>query len=152
MYYTAVDGQDVSPLCVPEQDLLLAPSLREWLPEDRLAFVVIDLNDQLDLSAITSGYEDEERGSPPYHPVMLTKVLVLRRLRWGLFVPEDPAVCGMRGVRVLAAGNVPAGRSNDHRCSQDRPTGLTRLPRAGAAAGAQIGRDCRGTSCHGSTY
>ena len=39
---------------VPEQDLLLPPSLREWLPEDHLAFFVSDLIDQLDLSAITS--------------------------------------------------------------------------------------------------
>jgi hypothetical protein len=34
---------------VPEQDLLLPPSLREWLPEDHLAFFVSDLIDQLDL-------------------------------------------------------------------------------------------------------
>ena len=40
---------------VPEQDLLLPPSLRDWLPEDHLAFFVSDLIDQLDLSAITSG-------------------------------------------------------------------------------------------------
>ena len=38
---------------VPEQDLLLPPSLREWLPEDHLAFFVSDLIDQLDLSAIS---------------------------------------------------------------------------------------------------
>ena len=34
---------------VPEQDLLLPPSLQEWLPEDHLAFFVSDLIDQLDL-------------------------------------------------------------------------------------------------------
>jgi Transposase DDE domain len=61
---------------VPEQDLLLPPSLRDWLPEDHLAYFVSDLIDQLDLSAITSVYADEERGYPPYHPVMLTNVLV----------------------------------------------------------------------------
>src|SRR2546425_2512709 len=61
---------------VPEQDLLLPPSLRDWLPEDHLAFFVGDLIDHLDLSAITGVYEDEERGYPPYHPIMLTKVLV----------------------------------------------------------------------------
>src|SRR5204862_8081179 len=61
---------------VPEQDLLLPPSLRDWLPEDHLAYFVSDLIDQLDLSAITAVYDDEERGYPPYHPVMLTKVLV----------------------------------------------------------------------------
>jgi transposase len=109
---------------VPEQDLLLPPNLREWLPEDHLAYFVSDLIDQLDLSAITAVYEDEERGYPPYHPLMLTKVLVYaycvgvfssrkiqRRLK------EDVA------VRVLAAGNEP-----DFRTIADfRKTHLTAL-------------------------
>src|SRR6266849_3390408 len=93
---------------VPEQDLLLPPSLRDWLPEDHLAYFVSDLIDQLDLSAITAVYEDEERGYPPYHPVMLTKVLVYgycvgvfssRRIQRRLL--EDIP------FRVLAAGNEP---------------------------------------------
>jgi transposase len=97
---------------VPEQDLLLPPSLRDWLPEDHLAFFVSDLIDQLDLSAITSVYEDEERGYPPYHPVMLTKVLVYaycvgvfssRKIQRRL--AEDVA------FRVLAAGNAPDFRT-----------------------------------------
>ena len=43
---------------------------------------VSDLVDQLDLSAISTVYEDGEQGQPtyhpvmPYHPVMTTKVLV----------------------------------------------------------------------------
>ena len=97
---------------VPEQDLLLPPSLRDWLPEDHLAFFVSDLIDQLDLSAITQGYEEEERGYPPYHPVMLTKVLVYgycvgvfssRKIQRRLV--EDVA------FRVLAAGNEPDFRT-----------------------------------------
>jgi transposase len=109
---------------VPEQDLLLPPSLREWLPEDHLAFFVSDLIDQLDLSAITTVYEDEERGYPPYHPVMLTKVLVYaycvgvfssRKIQRRLV--EDVA------FRVLAAGNEP-----DFRTIADfRKTHLTAL-------------------------
>jgi transposase len=97
---------------VPEQDLLLPPSLRDWLPEHHLAFFVSDLIDQLDLSAITSVYEDEDRGYPPYHPVMLTKVVVYaycvgvfssRRIQRRLV--EDIA------FRVLAAGNAPDFRT-----------------------------------------
>jgi transposase len=97
---------------VPEQDLLLPPSLRDWLPEDHLAFFVGDLVDHMDLSAITAVYEDEERGYPPYHPVMLTKVLVYaycvgvfssRRIQRRLI--EDVA------FRVLAAGNEPDFRT-----------------------------------------
>jgi transposase len=97
---------------VPEQDLLLPPSLRDWLPEDHLAFFVSDLVDQLDLAAIMAVYEDEERGYPPYHPVMLTKVLVYaycvgvfssRRIQRRLV--EDVA------FRLLAAGNEPDFRT-----------------------------------------
>src|SRR5881296_587302 len=97
---------------VPEQDLLLPPSLRDWLPEDHLAYFVSDLIDHLDVSAITAVYEDEERGYPPYHPVMLTKVLVYaycvgvfssRRIQRRLV--EDVA------LRVLAAGNEPDFRT-----------------------------------------
>ena len=96
----------------PEQDFLLPPSLREWLREDHLAYFVSDLIDQLDLSAIESHYEREERGYPPYHPRMMTKILVYgycvgvfssRRLEKRL--SEDIA------FRVLAAGNEPDFRT-----------------------------------------
>ena len=61
---------------LPEQDLLLPPSLRDWLPENHLAYFVSDLVDQLDLSAICAVYERELRGQPPYDPRMMTKLLV----------------------------------------------------------------------------
>ena len=61
---------------LPEQDLLLPPSLRDWLPEGHLAYFVSDLIDELNLSAIESYYEQEERGYPPNHPRMMTKILV----------------------------------------------------------------------------
>ena len=97
---------------LPEQDLLLPPSLRDWLPEDHLAYFVSDVVDQLDLSAIESVYEEEERGQPPYHPRMMTKVLLYgycvgvfssRRIEKKL--REDV------GFRVLAAGNDPDFRT-----------------------------------------
>jgi transposase len=97
---------------LPEQDLLLPPSLRDWLPEKHLAYFVSDLVEHLDLSAITGVYEDEERGYPPYHPVMLTKVLIYaycvgvfssRKIERRLV--EDVA------FRVLAAGNEPDFRT-----------------------------------------
>ena len=46
------------------------------MPEDHLAYFVSDVVDQLDLSAIESVYEEEERGQPPYHPRMMTKLLL----------------------------------------------------------------------------
>jgi transposase len=97
---------------LPEQDLLLPPSLRDWLPENHLAYFVSDVIDQLDLSAIESYYEQEERGYPPYHPRMMIKILVYgycvgvfssRKLQKRL--QEDVA------FRILAAGNEPDFRT-----------------------------------------
>jgi transposase len=97
---------------VPEQDLLLPPSLRDWLPEGHLAYFVSELVDQLDLSAITKVYEDEERGYPPYHPVMLTKVLVYAYCV-GVFSSRKIQRRLLEDVpfRVLAAGNEPDFRT-----------------------------------------
>ena len=58
-------GQELS--YVPsDQDLLLPPSLREWLPENHLVYFVSDVVDNLNLSALDAVYGDEQRGQP--HP------------------------------------------------------------------------------------
>jgi transposase len=60
-----------------DQQLLLPPDLRAWLPEGDIALVVSDVVDELDLSAIDAAYESGEgRGQPPYHPAMLVKLLL----------------------------------------------------------------------------
>jgi transposase len=61
----------------PEQKLLLPPDLREWLPEGHLALFISDVVDELDLSGIVRHYEKGDgRGRPPYHPLMMVKLLV----------------------------------------------------------------------------
>src|ERR1700687_525019 len=58
---------------LPEQDFLLPPSLREWLPEHHLVYFVSDVIDNLNLSALDAVYGDEQRGQTPYDPRMMTK-------------------------------------------------------------------------------
>ena len=59
-----------------DQALLLPPSVQELVPAGHLAHFVRDLvRDSLDLSAILDDYP-EERGYPPYHPVMMTALLL----------------------------------------------------------------------------
>src|SRR5215217_2246238 len=61
----------------PDQPLPLPPDLREWLPADHLAYLLSDIVDQLDLSPLLSVYEQGDGGgNPPYHPVLLTKLLL----------------------------------------------------------------------------
>src|ERR1035437_1272427 len=61
---------------LPDQDLLLPPSLQEWLPEDHLVYFVSDVVDQLDLSAVHAVYGEEKRGQPAYDPRLMIKLLV----------------------------------------------------------------------------
>src|ERR1700680_628600 len=97
---------------LPEQDFLLPPSVREWLPEDHLVYFVSDVIDNLNLAALDAVYGDEQRGQPPYDPRMMTKVLVdgccggvFSSRRIGRRLIEDV------GFRVLAAGNAPNFRT-----------------------------------------
>ena len=61
----------------PEQRLLLPPDLRDWLPEGHLALFISDVVDELDLQPIVQEYESGDgRGRPPYHPLMMVKLLV----------------------------------------------------------------------------
>ena len=97
---------------LPDQEFLLPPSLRDWLPENHLSYFVSDVVDELDLSAMDAVYGEERRGQPPYDPLMMTKVLFYgycvgvfssRRIQKRLV--EDIA------FRVLAAGNQPDFRT-----------------------------------------
>jgi transposase len=60
-----------------DQQYLLPPDLRSWLPESHLALFVSDVVEELDLSSILDEYRrGDGRGYPPYHPVMMVKLLV----------------------------------------------------------------------------
>src|ERR1700682_4151546 len=97
---------------LPEQDFLLPPSLRDWWPEDHLAYFVSEVVEQLDLSAIESVYEEEERGQPPYHPRMMTKILIYGYCV-GVFSSRriEKRLVEDIGFRVIAAGNQPDFRT-----------------------------------------
>ena len=86
--------------------------MREWLPENHLSYFVSEMIDQLDLSAIESYYEKEERGYPPYHPRMMTKLLVYGYCV-GVFSSRklEKRLVEDVGFRVLAAGNEPDFRT-----------------------------------------
>ena len=60
-----------------DQLLLLPPSMRDWVSESHLASFVSDVVEELDLSEIYAVYEKGDgKGSPPYHPLMMVKLLV----------------------------------------------------------------------------
>jgi transposase len=60
----------------PNQPFLLPPDMKEWLREDDLVYFVMDVVGQLDLAPICRTYRNEKGGQPPYHPEMMTSLLI----------------------------------------------------------------------------
>ena len=59
-----------------DQQWMLPPSLHEFVPAGHVAhFIRETVRSDLDLGAILSAYQ-EERGFPPYHPAMMTALLL----------------------------------------------------------------------------
>src|SRR6184192_1134372 len=59
-----------------EQLMMFPPSVEDFVPQGHVAhFVRSTVSEALDLSAILDCY-NEERGYPPYHPVMMTALLL----------------------------------------------------------------------------
>lgn len=77
----------------PRQSLLLPPSLLDWLPEDDLAYFILDVVGSLDLRPIEDAYQEKDaRGTRPYSPRMMTALLL-----YGYSV-------GVRSSRRIEAG------------------------------------------------
>jgi len=94
--------------CDREQELLLPPSLRDWLPDDHLAWFIADAVEEMDLSAFYGAYRADGWGRAAFEPKVMVSLLLYayaigerssrgieRRCR------EDIA------FRVLAANQVP---------------------------------------------
>ena len=62
--------------CDREQLLLMSPSLREWLPEDHLAWFVIDAVGDMDLSAFYARYRQDGWGRAAYDPAMMVAIVL----------------------------------------------------------------------------
>ena len=62
--------------CDREQDFLMPPSLREWLPEDHLAWFVLDAVEEMDLDEFYADYRDDGHGRAAYEPSMMVALLL----------------------------------------------------------------------------
>lgn len=62
--------------CDRDQELLLPPSMREWLPEDHLAWFVADAVQELDLTAFYGAYRDDGWGRAAFEPQMMVALLL----------------------------------------------------------------------------
>src|SRR3954469_10580912 len=62
--------------CDREQELLLPPSLRDWLPEEHLAWFVLDAVGELDLGAFYASYREDGWGRAAHDPAMMVALFV----------------------------------------------------------------------------
>jgi len=58
------------------QLFLMPPSVRDWLPEDHLAWFVLDVCDEVDLGAFYEAHRGDGRGGAVYDPAMVLAVLL----------------------------------------------------------------------------
>ncbi|MCA1700703.1 MAG: transposase, partial [Actinobacteria bacterium] len=90
-----------------DQELLLPPSLREWLPED-LAWFVLDSVAELDLAAFYGAYRRDGWGAAAHDPQMMVALLVYAysvgvRSARGI----ERRCCEDVAFRVICANQVP---------------------------------------------
>ena len=61
--------------CDRDQPLLLPPDLRDWLPEDHLAWFVIEAIEELDLEPFYASYRADGHGRAAHEPKMMVALL-----------------------------------------------------------------------------
>ena len=64
------------PPCERDQQYLMPASLRDWLPEDHLAWFVLDAVSQLDLTAFYARYREDGWGRKAYEPSMMVALVL----------------------------------------------------------------------------
>jgi transposase len=62
--------------CNREQAFLMPPSLREWLPQDHLAWFVIEAVEEMDLREFYAEYRADGHGRAAYEPSMVVALLL----------------------------------------------------------------------------
>src|SRR4051794_24082097 len=92
--------------CDRDQQFLLPPSPRDWLPEDHLAWFVIEAVEAFDLAPFYADYGGDGHGRAAHDPQMMVALLLYAyatgtRSSRQIERREDMA------FRVIAAGNLP---------------------------------------------
>jgi transposase len=62
--------------CDRDQELLLPPNLRDWLPPDHFAWFVVDAVEQMDLAAFYASYRADGHGRAAHDPQMMVTLLL----------------------------------------------------------------------------
>ena len=117
----------------PEQTLMFPPTPMDWVSKDDVVLFIRNLIlEELDLSEIEDQYQ-EERGYPPFHPVMMTG-LVLYSYCQGIYSSRRIArACKQRGRFSGAHGYAKTGPPNGESVPETTSEGVESIVSASAA-------------------
>ncbi len=94
--------------CDRDQELLLPPSLREWLPEGHFAWFVLDAVEGMDLSSFYAAYRRDGHGRAAHEPAMMVALLLYTYARGERSSRRIERACVEDvAVRVIAANQAP---------------------------------------------
>jgi transposase len=94
--------------CDREQVLLMPPSLRDWLPQDHLAWFVLAAVEQIDLAAFYGAYRQDGHGRAAHEPAMMVALTVYAYARGQRSSRRIEQACIEDvGYRVIAANQAP---------------------------------------------
>ena len=92
----------------PGQVMLMPADPREWLPAGHLAWRVIELAGEMDLSRFGASYRDDGQGGVPYDPAMMATLLLYCYCRGRRSAREiEMATYDDVGARVICGGLHP---------------------------------------------
>jgi transposase len=92
-----------------DQQFLLPPDVREWLPVGHPALFVVEVVSELDLSGFVDGYRSSrDRGRPAYHPEVMVGVLLYASMTATMSSRRiEQLLATDVGFRVVAANERP---------------------------------------------
>jgi transposase len=94
--------------CEREQVLLMPPSLRDWLPEDHLAWFMLATVEKLDLDVFYTSYRADGHGRAAHDPAMMVALLLYTYARGQRSSRGIERACVENiAFRVIAANQVP---------------------------------------------
>jgi transposase len=94
--------------CNRDQEMLLPPSLHDWLPDGHLAWFLVDVVADLDLSGVYGDYREDGWGRAAFEPAMMVALLL-----YGYAIGERSSRAIERrcredvAFRVITANQVP---------------------------------------------
>lgn len=94
--------------CDRDQDYLMPLSLREWLPEDHLAWFIVDATEKMDLAGLVADYRADGHGRAAHDPAMMVALLLYANCLGVRSSRQIEARCRIDvAFRVVAANATP---------------------------------------------